>query len=79
MAGRISRQVGQVAIGIAMAGRFDLDHVGAEIRQHGRGRRRCDETRAVQNLEAFEDALFHGGVAPVIFVGVIPRCEIVYR
>ncbi len=61
---RVSRQVRQVAIGIARAGRFDLDHLGTEIRQHGCGRGRCDETRAVQNLQAFEDAVFHGEVAP---------------
>ena len=73
LAGGISRQVRQVAIGIARSRRLDLDHVGAEIRQHGGGRGRCDEARAVQNLEAFEDAVFHGDVAPVTFVGLIPR------
>ena len=62
----ISRQIRQVAIGIAEARGFDFDHVGAEIRQHGCGGWRCDETRAVENLEAFEDALFHGAVAPLV-------------
>ena len=60
----IARQVRQVAIGVARARRFDLDHVGAEIGQHGGGGGGCDETRAVQNLQAFEDALFHGATLP---------------
>ena len=64
LAVRVARQVRQVAIGIAGAGRLDLDDVGAEIRQHGGGRRRGDETRAVQNLEAVKNTLFHRGVAP---------------
>src|SRR5258705_11205619 len=72
----VARQVRQVAVGIARSGRLDLDHVGAEIRQHGCGRGRSDKARAVQNLEAFEDAVFHGGVAPVTFVDLIPRYEI---
>ena len=72
-AGGIARQIRQVAIGIAGSRRFDLDHLGAEIRQHGCGRGRCDETRAVQNLEAFENAVFHGALAPVIVVGFIPQ------
>ncbi len=67
----VARQVRQVAIGIAGAGRLDLDDVGAEIRQHGGGRGRCDEARAVQNLEAFKNTLFHGGAAPVTFVGFV--------
>jgi hypothetical protein len=67
--GGIARQIRQVAIGIARSRRLDLDHFGAEIRQHGCGRGCCDETRAVQNLEAFEDAVFHGALAPVIVVG----------
>ena len=79
LAVRIARQIRQVAIGIAGSGRFDLDHFGAEIRQHGCGRGRCDEARAVQNLEAFEDAVFHGEVAPVIFVGLIPPDGIAVR
>ncbi len=52
LAGRIARQVGQVAVGIAGAGRLDLDDVGAEVGQHGGGRGRRDEARAVQNLQA---------------------------
>ena len=75
LADGVARQVRQVAVGIAGSGRLDLDHVGAEIRQHGRGRGRCDKARAIQNLEAFEDALFHGGVAPVTFVGLVPVCR----
>ena len=71
LAVRIARQIRQVAIGIARARRLDLDHVGAEIRQHGGGRGCCDETRAVQNLEAFENAFFHGVVAPVTLVGFV--------
>jgi hypothetical protein len=66
---RIARQIRQVAIRIARSGRLDLDHFGAEIRQHGCGRGGCDETRAVQNLEAFENAVFHGALSPVIVVG----------
>ena len=69
LAARIARQIRQVAIGIARARRFDLDHVGAEIRQHGGGCGGCDETRAIQNLEAFKDAFFHDVDAPVTFVG----------
>lgn len=72
LAARIAREIRQVAVGIARAGRLDLDHVGAKIRQHGSGRGCCDEARAIQNLEAFEDAFFHGGVAPVTFVGFVP-------
>ncbi len=76
---RVSRQVRQVAIGIACYRRLDLDHVGAEIRQHGCGRGRRDETRAVQNLEAFENALFHCGVAPVTLVGFVRIPELSQR
>ena len=75
LAHRIARQVRQVAVGIACYGRLDLDHVGAEIRQHGGGRGRCDETRAVQYLEAFKDALFHVGAAPVTLAGLVPVCR----
>src|SRR5712671_329316 len=63
----IARQVRQVAIGIACYRRLDLDHIGTEIRQHGCGCGRCDEARAVENLEAFENAVFHREVAPVSF------------
>ena len=79
LAGRVSRQIRQVPIGIAEARRFDLDDVGAEIRQHGGGRGRCDETRAVQNLEAFEDAFFHSAAAPVLFVGFVRVLELRVR
>src|SRR3979411_821219 len=68
-----------MAVGIAGYRRFDLDHVGAEIRQHGCGCGCRDETRAVQNLEAFEDALFHGGFAPVTFVGFVRALELSLR
>jgi hypothetical protein len=71
--------VGQIAVGIAMAGRLDLYHLGAEIRKHGCGRRRCDETRAIQNLEAFEDVVFHDGLAPVNFVDFVRVPELSQR
>jgi hypothetical protein len=74
LADRIPRQVRQVAVGIAETRRLDLDHLGAEIRQHGCGRGRCDETRAVQDLEAFEDAVCHGKVAPVISCWFCSAC-----
>jgi hypothetical protein len=57
--GRVAGNFGQRAIGIAAAGRLDLDHVGAEIGQHRRGRRRGNEARAVDDLEAGEDSLLH--------------------
>ena len=71
LAVRVARQIRQVAIGIARSRRLDLDDLGAEIRQHGCGRGRRDEARAVQNLEAFEDAVFHNEIAPVTFVGFV--------
>jgi len=67
----VARQIRQIAIGIAGAGRFDLDDVGAEIRQHGGGRGGRDKARAVQDLEAFKNTFFHGGAAPVTFVGFV--------
>ncbi len=79
LAARIARQVRQIAIGIARARRLDLDDAGAEIRQHGRGRGRSDEARAVQYLEAFEDAVFHNEFAPVTFCHFVRVLELVPR
>ena len=79
LAGGVSRQVRQVPVGIAEARRLDLDHVGAEIRQHGGSRRRRDETRAVQNLEAVKNAFFHSAAAPVILVGFVRVLELCVR
>src|SRR3981081_1611942 len=67
---KLGYAVRQTAIGIAGAGRFDLDDVGAEIRQHGGGRGGRDKACAVQHLEAFKNTFFHGGAAPVTFVGL---------
>ena len=55
--GLAGRKAG-LTIGVACR-RFDLDHLGAEIRQDGRRSRRGDEARAVDDLEAVEEMLHH--------------------
>ena len=53
------RRRGAPAIGVARARRLDLDHRGAEIRHHRRGRRPRDKARAVDHLQPVEDTLTH--------------------
>ncbi|MGY3599931.1 hypothetical protein ACVIGB_007980 [Bradyrhizobium sp. USDA 4341] len=73
----IAGQIGQIAVGVTGARRLDLDDVGAEVGQHGGGRGRRDEARAVQDLEPVKNAFFHRAVAPVALVGVFPVAGII--
>jgi hypothetical protein len=51
-----SRQLAEPAVRIALVGRFDLDHLGAEVGHDGRGGRAGDEAADVQHEDAVERA-----------------------
>src|SRR5579864_9332457 len=47
------------AVGVAHAGRLDLDHFGAKIRHHRRRRRPGDKAGAIDDFQSVEDAFAH--------------------
>jgi len=59
----------QRAIAVAFARWLDLDDVRAEVRQHGGGRRRGDEARAIDYLQPAEQPLAHELSLPVCVIG----------
>ena len=48
----------ELAQGIALAGRLDVDHVGPEVRQQAAAQRRGDDGRALDDLQSLQ----RGGV-----------------
>src|SRR4029453_8333381 len=61
------------------ARRFDLDDVGAEVRQDDRGAGRRDEAREVHHLEFGKDVVACHYVSPKIVVPASPAPGIVPR
>ncbi len=47
-------RTGEIARGVALAGRFDLDDLGAEIREHQPAARSHDHVRELDDADAFE-------------------------
>ncbi len=65
----LARDRGRRAPRIAGARRLDLDHVGAEIRQHRRRRRAGDPACAVDDFQAGEQAFGH------VCTPYVARCD----